>query len=92
MLGRLFDALEQDFLQAYPESKPIFERGAEKEMEKLFHLRIYPKRGPQGIVDLVDEEYDRLLLEMVMENNNKSLHLVDINNSLAELDTMANMF
>ena len=55
-------------------------------------LRIYPKRGPQGIVDLVDEEYDRLLLEMVMENNNRTLHQVDINNSLAELDTKANMF
>lgn len=55
-------------------------------------LRIYPKRGPQGIVDLVDEEYDRLLLEMVMENNNKTLHQVDINNSLAELDTNTSMF
>ena len=55
-------------------------------------LRIYPKRGPQGIVDLVDEEYDRLLLEMVTENNNKTLHQVDINNSIAELDTKASMF
>ena len=55
-------------------------------------LRIYPKRGPQGIVDLVDEEYDRLLVEMVVENNNKNLHQVDINNSLAELDTNTSMF
>ena len=55
-------------------------------------LRIYPKRGPQGIVDLVDEEYDRLLLEMVTENNNKTLHQVDINNSLVELDTNTGMF
>ena len=55
-------------------------------------LRIYPKRGPQGIVDLVDEEYDRLLLEMVMENNNNTLHQVDIKNALAELDTQTNMF
>lgn len=55
-------------------------------------LRIYPKRGPQGIVDLVDEEYDRLLLEMVTENNNKTLQQVDIKNSLAELDAKANMF
>ena len=55
-------------------------------------LRIYPKRGPQGIVDIVDEEYDRLLLEMVTENNNKTLHQVDINNSLAELDTNTGMF
>ncbi len=55
-------------------------------------LRIYPKRGSQGIIDIVDEEYDRLLLEMVMENNNKTLYQVDINKSLAELDTKANMF
>lgn len=55
-------------------------------------LRIYPKQGPQGVVELVDEEYDRLLLEMVTENNNKTLHQVDIVNSLAELDTGANMF
>ena len=55
-------------------------------------MRIYPKRGPQGIVALVDEEYDRLLVEMVMENNSKILHQVDIKNSLAELDTKANMF
>jgi hypothetical protein len=40
----------------------------------------------------VDEEYDRLLLEMVTENNNNTLHQVDIKNSLAELDTKANMF
>ena len=55
-------------------------------------LRIYPKRGPQGIVDLVDEEYDRLLVEMVMENNSRALHQVDIKNSLDEMDTNANMF
>ena len=55
-------------------------------------LRIYPKRGPQGIVDLVDEEYDRLLLERVTENNNKTLRQVDIKSSLAELDIKTNMF
>ena len=55
-------------------------------------LRIYPKRGPQGIVDLVDEEYDRLLVEMVTENNNKTLHQVDIKKSLAELETKARLF
>ena len=52
----------------------------------------YHRKYDRTIVDLVDEEYDRLLLEMVMENNNKSLHLVDINNSLAELDTNTSMF
>ena len=55
-------------------------------------LRIYPTRGPQGIVDLVDEEYDRLLVEMVTENNNKTLHQVDIKKSLAELETKARLF
>jgi len=40
LLGRLFDALEYDFMAAYPESKPIFEEGAEKAIEKLFHLGI----------------------------------------------------
>lgn len=33
-----------------------------------------------------------LLSWMVTENNNKTLHQVDIVNSLAELDTGANMF
>ena len=55
-------------------------------------LRIYPKRGPQGVIDVVDEEYDRLLVEMVLENDSKSLHQVDINNSLAELSTTTSMF
>ena len=50
-------------------------------------LRVYPKRGPQGTVDLVDEEYDRLLMEMVHESQLKSLHQVDIANLLAELST-----
>ena len=50
-------------------------------------LCVYPKRGPQGTVDLVDEEYDRLLMEMVHESQAKSLHQVDIANLLAELST-----
>lgn len=50
-------------------------------------LRVYPKRGPQGTVDLVDEEYDRLLMEMVHESQLKSLHQVDIANLLVELST-----
>lgn len=54
-------------------------------------LRIYPKRGPQGVIDIVDEEYDRLLVEMVTENNSNSLHRVNINDSLAELSTSASM-
>ena len=55
-------------------------------------LRVYPKRGPQGVVDIVDEEYDRLLVEMVEENNMNTLHLVDINDLLNELSTAAKMF
>lgn len=50
-------------------------------------LRVYPKRGPQGTVDLVDEEYDRLLMEMVHESQLKSLHQVDIANQLTDLST-----
>ena len=48
-------------------------------------LRIYPKRGSQSAVDLVDDEYDRLLVEMVNESKNNQLHQVDITNGLAEL-------
>ena len=54
-------------------------------------LRIYPKRGPQGTVDLVDEEYDRLLMEMVQESQAKVLHQVDITSLLTELSTEATL-
>lgn len=60
--------------------------------DNMVLLRVYPKRGPQGVIDVVDEEYDRLLVEMVSENNSKSLHQVDINNSLAEYSTATSMF
>ena len=60
--------------------------------DNMVLLRVYPKRGPQGIIDVVDEVYDRLLVEMVSENNSKSLHQVDINNSLAEYSTATSMF
>ena len=60
--------------------------------DNMVLLRVYPKRGPQGVIDVVDEEYDRLLVEMVLENDSKSLHQVDINNSLAELSTTTSMF
>ena len=48
-------------------------------------LSIYPKRGPQGAVDLSDSEYGRLVAEMIQESLTNSLHLVDIKNYLAEL-------
>ena len=48
-------------------------------------LRVYPKRGAQSAVDLTDEEYDRLLVEMAIESQSKKLHLVNVENGLAEI-------
>ena len=48
-------------------------------------LCIYPKRGPQGRTDISDDEYDRLLMEMIEESSAHLLHQVDIANSLVEL-------
>jgi hypothetical protein len=52
-------------------------------------LRVYPKRGPQSAVDLVEQEYSRLLLEMVNESRSNVLHQVDIANELVELERHA---
>jgi hypothetical protein len=49
-------------------------------------MRIYPKRGPQAAVDLVNAEYTRLQMEVYNENKAKVLHQVDISNGLAELN------
>ena len=54
-------------------------------------LSIYPKRGPQSAVDLVDSEYGRLLVEMIEESLANALHLVDITNGLAELSRNASL-
>jgi hypothetical protein len=35
---RLFDALEHDFLDAFPEEEPIFKKGMEEELERLIKL------------------------------------------------------
>lgn len=43
MCARFFDAMEKDFLAAYPECKPIFEDGLEKELIKLFGLNFFVK-------------------------------------------------
>ena len=59
--------------------------------DKVVLMSIYPKRGPQSAVDLVDAEYARLLEEMTAESKNHSLHQVDIANSLAELSTTASV-
>ena len=48
-------------------------------------LSIYPKRGPQCAVDLVDNEYGRLIVEMTQESLANALHQVDITNGLVEL-------
>lgn len=48
-------------------------------------LRIYPKRGPQSAVDLTDEEYNRLLVEMIKESQVHNLHQVDVTNGLSEI-------
>lgn len=55
-------------------------------------LRVYPKRGPQGVVNLVSTEYERLLEEMMKESLACSLHEVDILNALKELDTDSSIF
>lgn len=59
--------------------------------DNMVLLRIYPKRGPQGIKNIADAEYDRLLMEMVQENQVHSLHQVDIANLLADLSTTASL-
>ena len=43
-------------------------------------LSVYPKRGPQSAVDLVDSEYGRLIVEMTDESLAHALHQVDITN------------
>ena len=54
-------------------------------------LSVYPKRGPQSAVDLVDSEYGRLIKEMTDESLAHTLHQVDILNSLAELSQIAGL-
>ncbi len=59
--------------------------------DEVVLMSIYPKRGSQGIVDLVDAEYGRLVEEMTVESRHHSLHQVDIENSLAEINTSASL-
>ena len=59
--------------------------------DEVVLMSIYPKRGPQGTVDLVETEYARLVEEMTDESKNNALHQVDINNSLAELSASASL-
>ena len=48
-------------------------------------MRVYPKRGPQAAVDLVNAEYTRLQIEVFNESKANQLHQVDVTNGLAEL-------
>lgn len=57
--------------------------------DEVVLLSVYPKRGPQSAVDLVDSEYARLLDEMTQESLAQALHQVDIGNSLVELSQSA---
>ena len=52
-------------------------------------LSIYPKRGPQCAVDLIDSEYGRLVVEMTQESKANQLHQVDIAAGLFELSQSA---
>ena len=48
-------------------------------------MRIYPKRGSQAIVDLLNTEYTRLQMELFDESKANVLHQVDVTNDLVEL-------
>lgn len=55
--------------------------------DEVVLLRVYPKRGPQKTIDLVESEYTRLEYELLNESEAHALHQVDINNLLAEIST-----
>ena len=59
--------------------------------DEVVLMSIFPKRGPQSAVNLVDAKYTRLIEEMTTESQNNSLHQVDIHNSLAELSTATSL-
>ncbi len=48
-------------------------------------MRVYPKRGPQAVVDLVNAEYTRLQMEVFNESKANTLHQVDVTNGFEEL-------
>lgn len=59
--------------------------------ETVVLLHVYPKRGPQGVVNITDAEYNRLIGEMIQESTEKKLHQVDVTDNLAELSTEAHL-
>ena len=54
--------------------------------DNLVLLTVYPKRGPLGINNLTNDEFKRLLTEMLDEKENSVLKKVDITNNLEIID------
>ena len=59
--------------------------------ETVVLLYVYPKRRPQGVGNITDAEYNRLIGEMIQESTDKTLHQVDITDNLAEFSTEAHL-
>ena len=59
--------------------------------ETVVLLHIYPKRGPQGVGNITDAEYNRLIGEMIQESTDTTLHQVDVTYNLSELSTVAHL-
>ena len=54
--------------------------------DNLVLLSVYPKRGPQGAGNLTNQEFKRLLNELLSEKEQCVLQKVDILNNLAIID------
>ena len=55
--------------------------------DDLALLRVYPKRGAKGMVNISDAEYMRLIKEVMTESNDRKLHQVVITNMMEEIST-----
>lgn len=55
--------------------------------DDLALLRVFPKRGAKGMVNISDAEYMRLIKEVMTESNDRKLHQVDITNMMEEIST-----
>jgi len=55
--------------------------------DDLALLRVFPKRGAKGIVNISDAEYMRLIKEVMDESNGCKLHQVDISDMMSEVST-----
>ena len=54
--------------------------------DNLVLLTVYPKRGPLGINNLTNDEFKRLLKEMLDEKENSVLQKVIVTNNLEVID------